>query len=238
MHLNTELLFKKYALSYFKDGMKVLEIGGKGETTFCKAVNNPSLTWHTLDINLENEGNLFEDNHIVSNKEYDYPFEENTYDIIVSANVIEHVRKIWIWTRELNRVVKKNGVVITINPVSWPFHLAPIDCWRIYPDGARTLFEDAGFSILLSTFESLELEHFNYPSKFLEIAGFTVGDSSLANFSPENYSRGIDYRISKTNKFRIFYNRILKNFPVLRRMMVPLKVSYDTITIAKKINFK
>ncbi len=234
MHLNTELLFRKYALSYFKDGMKVLEIGGKGETIFCKIVNNPSIIWQTLDINLENEETLFENNHFVCNKEYEYPFEENTYDIIVSGNVIEHVRKIWVWTKELNRVVKKNGIVITINPISWPFHLAPIDCWRIYPDGARALFEDAEFSILLSTFESLELEHFNYSSKFLQTAGFTVGDSSIANFIPENYSRGIDYHLSKTNKFRIFYNRILLNFPILRRMMVPLKVSYDTITIAKK----
>lgn len=234
MHLNTELLFKKYALPYFKDGMKVLEIGGKGETTFYKAVNNPNVIWHTLDIDLENGSNLFEHNHIVCNKEYEYPFENNTYDIIVSGNVIEHVRKIWVWTKELNRIVKKDGHVITINPVSWPYHLAPIDCWRIYPDGAKALFEDAGFSILLSTFESLELEYFNYSSKLLATAGFTVGDSSLANFSPENYSKGIGYSISKTNKFRIFYNRVLMNFPVLRRMMVPLKVSYDTITIAKK----
>ena len=234
MHLNTELLFKKYALPYFKDGMKVLEIGGRGETTFRKAINNPDITWHTLDINLENKSNLFDKGHIISNREYDYPIDENTYDIIVSGNVIEHVKKIWVWTKELNRIVKKDGFVITINPVSWPFHLAPIDCWRIYPDGAKELFEDAGFSIMLSTFECLELEHFKYPSTYLEKAGFTVGDSSIANFSPENYSKGIDYKISKTNKFRIFYNRVLMNFPVLRRMMVPLKVSYDTITIAKK----
>ena len=234
MHLNTELLFKKYALPYFKDGMKVLEIGGKGETTFFKAVNNSNIIWHTLDINLEYERDLFEDNHIISNQEYKYPFENETYDIIVSGNVIEHVRKIWVWTKELNRIVKKDGFVITINPVSWPYHEAPIDCWRIYPDGARALFEDAGFSILQSTFESLELEYFNYSPKLLATAGFTVGDSSLANFSPENFSKGIDYKISKTNKFRIFYNRILLNLPILRRMMVPLKVSYDTITIAKK----
>lgn len=234
MHLNTELLFKKYALPYFKDGMKVLEIGGKGETIFFKTVNNPNIVWHTLDINLENADNIFNENHIISNKEYEYPFENDTYDIVVSGNVIEHVKKIWIWTKELNRIIKPNGFIITINPVSWPFHLAPIDCWRIYPDGAKALFEDAKFTILHSTFESLELEYFGYSSRYLYHPGFIVGDSSIANFSPENFSKGINYKISFTNKIRIFYNKLLMNLPIVRRMMIPVRVSFDTITIAKK----
>ena len=78
------------------------------------------------------------------------------------------------------------------------------------------------------------MEYFGYPAKYQNIAGFTVGDSSLANFSPENHSKGIDYKLSGTNKLRIFYNKILMRIPIVRRMMIPLKVSYDTITVAKK----
>lgn len=235
MHLNTELLFKKYALPYFRDGMKVLEIGGYGITNFCKIVNNKNITWHTLDIQLDNDAPVFENNHIVSHKEYDYPIDEGSYDIILSGNVIEHVKKIWTWTRELNRIVKKGGHVITINPISWPFHEAPIDCWRIYPEGAKALFEDAGFLIKHSSFESLEMEYFKFPSTYQRLPGFTVGDSSLANFTLNNVSlESSGYYVNKTNKLKIFYNRILKNFPVIRRMMIPVKVSYDTITIAQK----
>lgn len=58
--------------------------------------------------------------------------------------------------RELVRVTKAGGHVITINPVSWPFHEAPYDCWRAYPDGMRALYEDVGLEVVMSAFESLE----------------------------------------------------------------------------------
>jgi SAM-dependent methyltransferase len=235
MHLNTELLFRKYALSYFKDGMKVLEIGGEGITNFCKIVNNPNITWHTLDIDLTKTEAVFEDNHIISTHEYSYPLEDETYDIILSGNVIEHVKKIWKWSMELHRIAKTNGFLITVNPVSWPFHEAPVDCWRIYPEGAKALFEDAGFSILHTSFECLELEYFNYSNDYLYIPGFSVPNSSFANFTTDNKSLDSrDYHVSKTNRAKIFFNRILINFPIIRRMMVPVNVSFDTISIAQK----
>jgi SAM-dependent methyltransferase len=161
--------------------------------------------------------------------------DDESYDIVLSGNVVEHVKKIWKWGKELHRVVKKNGFVITVNPVSWPFHEAPVDCWRIYPEGAKALFEDAGFSILHSSFECLELAYFNYSNNYLVIPGFTIGNSSFANFTINNISLDSkDYFVSKTNKVKIFYNRMIMNIPIIRRMMVPVKVSYDTITIAQK----
>jgi hypothetical protein len=52
------------------------------------------------------------------------------------------------------------GLVITINPVSWPFHTAPFDCWRIYPEGMKALYEDSGLEVLLSEWESLEAQEY------------------------------------------------------------------------------
>lgn len=233
MHLNTELLFRKYCTNYFKNNIKVLEIGGQGSTTFKNYINNSTITWNTLDINLQLQESSFENDHIISNKEYSYPIDDASYDVIISANVIEHVKMIWKWSKELSRIIKPGGFIITLNPVSWPYHLAPVDCWRIYPEGAVALWEDAGMKIVLSKFESLELEYFGY-GKYNNIAGFYVGNFSLANFSPENLSRGIQYKLSKSNRIRIIYNIILSKIPVARRMMVPLNVAIDTITIAQK----
>ena len=80
----------------------------------------------------------------------------DAYDIVLSGQVIEHVRKIWLWIKELARVCKVGGLVITINPVSWPYHEHPIDCWRAFPEGMQALYEDASLEVLLSIFESLE----------------------------------------------------------------------------------
>ena len=42
---------------------------------------------------------------------------------------MEHVGKIWVRVAVLERACKEGGYVILINPVSWVFHKAPIDCW-------------------------------------------------------------------------------------------------------------
>jgi ubiquinone/menaquinone biosynthesis C-methylase UbiE len=61
--------------------------------------------------------------------------------------------------KEIKRVLKPGGRVITINPVSWPFHEAPIDCWRIFPSGIRALAGESDMEIVLNLFESLEVAH-------------------------------------------------------------------------------
>ncbi|MBU2063807.1 MAG: hypothetical protein KKF93_05375, partial [Candidatus Omnitrophica bacterium] len=53
----------------------------------------------------------------------------------------------------------KDGHVITIAPISWTYHEAPVDCWRIYPEGMKALYEEAGLKVDLCKFESLETYH-------------------------------------------------------------------------------
>jgi SAM-dependent methyltransferase len=152
VHANSRLLFQKYAASYFPAGGRVLEIGPDGfPSAFQAAVNGRGgMTWETLD--------MFQDARLthVATSEYSFPVADESYDVVVSGNVLEHVRKIWVWMRELARVCKVGGVVITLNPVSWPYHEAPIDCWRAYPEGMKALYEDASLQVILSHWESLE----------------------------------------------------------------------------------
>ena len=150
MHLNSKLLIQKYALPYFDDNLKVLEIGPDNFPSSIQQLIPKSVTWDTL--------NIFDDKRLTypNSPEYSFPISENTYDIVISANVIEHVKKIWKWVPELARVVKVGGLVITVNPVSWNYHEDPVDCWRIYPEGMKALYEDSGLKIELSIFENLE----------------------------------------------------------------------------------
>jgi hypothetical protein len=64
--------------------------------------------------------------------------------------------------------------VITINPVSWVYHEAPIDCWRIYPEGMKALYEDASLTVLLSRWETLETPQFKKHSPGISIEHQTL----------------------------------------------------------------
>jgi SAM-dependent methyltransferase len=158
VHLNSELLFRKYALSFFKPNIKVLEVGPSTPgSVFQPMVHDPSISWETADIAGGVAGVERVMHHMLD--EYTIPCEEGTFDVVFSAQVLEHVRMIWRWMPELARVCKKGGHVITIAPTSWPYHEAPVDCWRVHAEGMRALNDHAGLQTVLVVTESLEPCH-------------------------------------------------------------------------------
>jgi hypothetical protein len=168
VHTNSKLLFEKYAKPLFKTDWKVLEVGPDSvPSTFASLSGNPSLVWHTLDI--------YDNPQLTYPKSDGYAFDiqDEQYDIVISGQVIEHVKKPWKWMPELARITRLGGLVITINPVSWIYHEAPIDCWRIYPEGMKGLYEEASLTVLLSRWESLETPNFRsfIPGTSLENQG-------------------------------------------------------------------
>lgn len=222
MHLNSELMFKKYALPHFKDGIKVLEIGPAGiPTVYQKIVNNNSITWHTIDFSSTIYINALS-NQLTFTIEnpYIFPVKEIEYDIVLSGQVIEHVSKPWIWLRELKRITKNDGFIITINPVSWPYHEAPIDCWRIFPEGVAALADELDLEIQLNKFESLEPELLKLNNSNIEVI---PGRSFIHAYDPKSLSKRIlIYKIF--NKLRLFE----------KYLSAPIEVAFDCISILKK----
>lgn len=158
MHENSLLAFRTHAASFISATDHVLEIGADGApSTFCREAGNPE-RWDTAD--LAAEAGLWSGDQsratILMSSEYEVPVADNTYDVVFSAQVVEHVREMWTWMKELGRITKPGGRVITISPISWPYHEAPIDCWRIYPAGMEAVCGWAGLSIEHSWWGSLE----------------------------------------------------------------------------------
>ncbi len=215
MHLNSELLFRKYALNYFSDNIRILEIGADSfPSHYSKIVNSSKINWDTLDIG---DGVSEIPNHIISHFEYNYPIENETYNIIIAGQVMEHVKNIWKWVDELKRITKKNGYLIIISPISWPYHEAPVDCWRIYPEGMKALLEEKGLKIELNHFESLEKDL--VPSYIPTIPG----KSTLP----------LNKIIGRRMRAKFLYNRFLSVFPILNKLRVPITISYDNICVCK-----
>ena len=87
---------------------------------------------------------------IVTNDPYSYPIPDNTYDVVISGQVIEHVEDIHRWIKEVARVTKVGGLVCVTGPNTWGEHRHPVDCWRIFPDGLKWLMETIGGLTILS----------------------------------------------------------------------------------------
>ena len=153
MHENSLLMFERHAQPHFPREGRVLEIGPDGFPSAYRSLLEGAggrFVWETLD--------LYADSRLtcVALSEYSFPIPDETYDVVLSGQVIEHVRKPWVWIKEVARVCKTGGLVITVNPVSWPYHEAPIDCWRAFPEGMRALYDEAGLEVRLSVWGSLE----------------------------------------------------------------------------------
>lgn len=221
MHLNSELLFKKYALPYFKPNLRVLEIGPAGfPSAYQKLVHIDNIEWHTIDFSNTTYIDTATNNltHTLTSP-YEFPIEDEVYDIVLSGQVIEHVEKIWTWLTELRRITKFNGYIITINPVSWPYHEAPIDCWRIFPNGIYALAEQTNLYVEKCVCESLEKDNI---LKIDRDATFIPGQSY-------NYISNLQ----QTNR-QIRFNKILRKFPMLKDFEKPIEISYDTLSVLKK----
>jgi SAM-dependent methyltransferase len=75
------------------------------------------------------------------------PFESQTFDTVISVQVLEHTPHPQDLVNEMARVVKSGGLVIVSAPFSFRLHEEPHDYFRYTPHGLRALFEAAGLVV-------------------------------------------------------------------------------------------
>lgn len=73
------------------------------------------------------------------------PFANNSFDVVINTQLLEHLSKPDRVVSEVFRVLKKNGVVITTAPFIEQFHRSPDDYYRWSYKGLVNLHEEAGF---------------------------------------------------------------------------------------------
>jgi len=79
---------------------------------------------------------------------YNLPFENGRFDCIISSEVFEHVFNIEDIVLELNRVLKRGGIMLLTIPFAYPKHCEPHDFRRWTMEGVRVLLGNAGFEIV------------------------------------------------------------------------------------------
>ena len=70
------------------------------------------------------------------------PFVNNTFDVVLAAQVIEHTINPWQFCQELQRVTKLGGLLQIEAPHNFPYHAEPYDFYRFTYTGMRSLFPE------------------------------------------------------------------------------------------------
>lgn len=89
----------------------------------------------TSDVHNQFKPDFVFDGHFI-------PFENDTFDVVLAAQVIEHAIKPWKFCEELQRVTKLGGVLQIEAPHNFPYHAEPYDFYRFTFTGMRALFSN------------------------------------------------------------------------------------------------
>lgn len=76
------------------------------------------------------------------------PFDDGQFDAVVSFEVFEHVFELPASLKEINRVIKEDGLLLISTPFSWAEHEAPYDYARYSSYGLTYLLEKHGFQVV------------------------------------------------------------------------------------------
>jgi hypothetical protein len=97
----------------------------KNKFSHCKVI--------TSDVENEFKPDYIFDGHFI-------PFADESFDMILAAQVIEHTINPWKFCQELQRVIKLSGWLQIEAPQNFPYHAAPYDFFRFTYTGMRSLF--------------------------------------------------------------------------------------------------
>lgn len=76
------------------------------------------------------------------------PFQDGEFDSIICNEVLEHVFNPEVFLKEVQRVVKNNGILLFTVPFCWDEHEQPYDYARYSSFGLKYLMEKHNFKIL------------------------------------------------------------------------------------------
>jgi ubiquinone/menaquinone biosynthesis C-methylase UbiE len=100
-------------------------------------------------IDIENEGHDHKNENIdVYFDGKNIPFDSETFDSVLTSEVLEHVPNVDECLKEIRRVLKPSGKILLTVPFVWQEHELPFDFRRFLSIGIKKHLIDNGFKIL------------------------------------------------------------------------------------------
>lgn len=124
---------------------EVLEVGSRAVSDVSSRDRFPAHVIHTgVDIHPGPNVDVVGDAH-----ELGALFPAERFDGVFSLSVFEHLLMPWVVVLEINKVLRKGGMVMVATHPTWPPHELPWDFWRFQENAFWALFNRAtGFEIV------------------------------------------------------------------------------------------
>jgi hypothetical protein len=88
---------------------------------------------------------------IVAEDPFMWPIANESFDAIISGQMLDHNAMFWLSFLEMGRVLSRGGIMVHIAPSRGYEHRAPSDCWRIYRDGMEAIARWTGLRCIEAT---------------------------------------------------------------------------------------
>jgi len=135
---------EKYLLGLGDNRLEILDIGSQDINGSYKQIFEKA-QWHYTGADIAPGENV----DLILKNMYNWGnIRSNSYDVVISGQTFEHIEYFWFTIMEISRILKTGGLCCIIAPSSGDEHKYPVDCWRFYPDGFKSLAEYAGLQVI------------------------------------------------------------------------------------------
>ena len=144
--------FKKTYLST-NEQLNILDVGsldGSGDYNYSDIFNEENWNYTGLDFEAGNNVDI-----VVTNIYNWFEVEDNTYDVVISGQIFEHLEFFWLTMSEIERVLKPGGYVCIIAPSAGPKHGGDMpNCYRFREDGMKAMAKYVDLKVLHASVDS------------------------------------------------------------------------------------
>jgi SAM-dependent methyltransferase len=176
-------------------GGYVLDIGGSTKSGY-----------HTLFKNAEKITTVNIDPNYGCDMVFDiqkpFPLESNSFDTVVSMNVLEHIFDFHPVFSEVHRVLKPGGTFVSSTPFMFHVHGSPDDYFRYTESALRSLAVKYGFTV-----ERIEVLGYGVFSLLWQTVGGVIPTTTL-RYIGKNISIFLDKCLLHFRPFQKLQNRI------------------------------
>ena len=151
MHKTSYLKMKWFKNKYLNNSanLKILDVGsldGEGNFNYREIFNEENWSYTGLDFEDGNNVDL-----LITDIYNWIEVSDNTYDVIISGQLFQHLEYFWLTMSEIERVLKPDGYVCIIAPAAGPKHGGNMpNCYRFREDGLAAMAKYVNLDVLFT----------------------------------------------------------------------------------------